>query len=278
MKAMERTGIREFAFVPAMFLVVIVLLAPLLAPLTIAAQHPAKTPSEHSAHDGMNMTNGAAMGSGAADAALDAATAARQKAKIAADKKESEFNHHLAGFFVVAAGLFVLAQPKLTRRWPAARYIWPSCFLLAGIFVLVWSDTELWPFGPRAWSEALQNNREVLQHKTFAVLLLGLGTIEWLRASGRLRAVWSSWVFPVVAILGSAILVFHEHEGGMSGENHMEVMARIQWQHMSYTLSGLGIGLSKGLSELKVSISGVLARVWPLLMIVLGVLLLFYQE
>jgi hypothetical protein len=184
----------------------------------------------------------------------------------------------LAGFFVMVAGVFILLQPKLTRHWPAAKYVWPACFLLAGMFVLVWSDTELWPFGQRHWLEALQNNREVLQHKSFAVLLLGLGTIEWLRASGKLRAVWSSWVFPVVAVLGSAILIFHEHEGGMAGENHMEVMARIQSQHMSYTLSGLGIGLSKGLSELRISISGVLGRIWPVLMIVLGVLLLFYRE
>jgi len=30
------------------------------------------------------------------------------------DKKESEFNHHLAGFFVVLAGLFVFAKIRFS--------------------------------------------------------------------------------------------------------------------------------------------------------------------
>jgi len=53
--------------------------------------------------------------------------AARQR-KLLADKKESEFNHHLAGFFVVLAGIFILAQGALTRRWSFLR------FALAGLF------------------------------------------------------------------------------------------------------------------------------------------------
>ena len=69
------------------------------------------------------------------------------KAKHARDKRESEFNHHLAGVLVILAALFFLGQPALTKRWPDARYAWPVCFLIAGIFLLVFSDTEIWPFG-----------------------------------------------------------------------------------------------------------------------------------
>ena len=209
---------------------------------------------------------------------MDPAAQAKLEAKVLADKKESEFNHHLAGFFVALAGVFILFQSELTKRWPLTKYVWPACFLLAGIFVLVWSDTELWPFGHRHWLEALQNNREVLQHKTFAVLLFGLGAIEWQRARGVLRAAWSAWVFPLVAIFGSIILIFHQHEGGMVGEHHMETMAQIQAEHLSYTACGLGIGLAKGLSEMKTWGARVFAKVWPLLMVVLGVLLMFYHE
>jgi len=208
----------------------------------------------------------------------DPAAAARLQAKILADKRESEFNHHLAGLFVAIAGLFMLFQGSLTQRWPAAKFVWPACFLLAGIFVLVWSDTELWPFGHRQWLEALRNNPEVLQHKTFAILLLGLGFIEWQRARGALRAAWSAWIFPAVAVAGSIILIFHQHEGGMVGEHHMETMARIQSEHMSYTLSGLAIGLSKGLSEMKSRYAAIFGKIWPSLMVVLGVLLMFYRE
>lgn len=224
---------------------------------------------DHPGHEGMSMPM---------DQPGDAAAQARLRAKVLADKKESEFNHHFAGFLVVVAGVFMFFQKGLTEKWPAAKYVWPACFLLSGLFVLVWSDTELWPFGHRQWLEALQNNREVLQHKTFAVLLLALGIIEWQRARGALKAAWSAWVFPAIAIIGSLLLIFHQHEGGMVGEHHMETMERIQTEHMSYMYSGLGIGLTKGLSELKSRAGALFAKLWPLLMIMLGVLLMFYRE
>ena len=212
------------------------------------------------------------------DEPMDEATRARLQAKVLADKQESEFNHHLAGFFVAVAGIFVLFQSNLARRWPSVKYVWPACFLVAGIFLLVWSDTELWPFGHRQWLEALQNNREVLQHKTFAILLLLLGAIEFQRVRGKLLAAWSGWVFPLVAICGSILLIFHQHEGGMVGEHHMETMARIQSQHLSYTACGIGIGLTKGLSELERLRAGFFAKLWPLFLVTLGVLLMFYKE
>src|SRR5262245_60617862 len=73
------------------------------------------------------------------------------QAKILADEQESEFNHHLAGFFVALGAVFMLFHDRLTRRWPPVKYLWPACFLLSGLFVLVWSDTQLWPFGGQRW-------------------------------------------------------------------------------------------------------------------------------
>ena len=252
-------------------LVVILLLTMtgLLTPAITLAQAEQPMHHDHAGNQGMGMPM---------DEPMDEATRARLEAKILADKQESEFNHHLAGFFVAAAGIFVLFQSSLARRWPSVKYVWPACFLVAGIFLLVWSDTELWPFGHRHWLEALQNNREVLQHKTFAVLLLLLGAIEFGRVRGRLLAAWSGWVFPLVAICGSILLIFHQHEGGMVGEHHMETMARIQSQHLSYTVCGLGIGLTKGLSELETFRAGFFAKLWPLFLVTLGVLLMFYKE
>jgi copper resistance protein D len=238
-----------------------------IAPIRVSAQQPAQ--HEHSGHDGMQKPM---------DEPQDPAAQAKLAAKILADKKESEFNHHLAGLFVAIAGLFMLFQKNLITRWSAARFVWPACFLLAGIFVLIWSDTELWPFGHRHWLEALRNNPEVLQHKTFAVLLLGLGAIEWQRARGVLRSVWSAWIFPLIAIVGSTILIFHQHEGGMVGEHHMETMALIQSEHLSYTIAGLAIGLAKGLSETQSRFAPIFGKIWPTLMAILGVLLMFYRE
>jgi hypothetical protein len=199
-------------------------------------------------------------------------------AKLMADERESEFNHRLAGVFVIVAGVFMLIHTDLDKRFPWTKYVWPVTFLASGIFLLVWSDTELWPFGHRQWIEALRNNPEVRQHKTYAVLLLVLGILEWLRTSGTLKAAWSRWVFPVTAVVGSVLLLFHEHGGGMHGPNHMVVMERIKSEHLSFAAVGFAIGLTNALAGNKGTWRGAFARIWPVLMVVLGVLLLFYRE
>jgi putative copper resistance protein D len=232
----------------------------------LAAAHQPSEHQGHGQHDAMSRPTEA-----------DSMTPAMQ-AKLLADKKESEFNHHLAGLFVMLAGVFIFCQPRLAKTWPPVKYAWPACFLLSGIFLLVWSDTELWPFGHRAWLEALNHNPEVLQHKTYAVVLIALGAIEWQRARGILKAAWSGWVFPAVAIGGSVLLLFHQHEAGMLGPHHMELMARIQSEHLSYSLVGIGVGLTKGLSDVETPWQGLFRRIWPLLMVVLGILLMFYRE
>ncbi|HJZ66493.1 MAG TPA: hypothetical protein VKD70_19360 [Candidatus Acidoferrum sp.] len=200
------------------------------------------------------------------------------QAKLLADKKESEFNHHLAGILVVLAGLFILSGEKLKNRWPAVKYAWPLCFLLSGIFVFIFSDTELWPFGPKNWWIGVTGNLEVLQHKTFAVILLGLGIIEILRAKGTLKAPWSAWVFPVFALAGSVLLLFHAHDAGMHGPDAMNTMEHIQMQHFSYAALGVGIAITKGVADTETSWGRLSRYVWPSLMIILGFVLARYTE
>jgi hypothetical protein len=203
---------------------------------------------------------------------------AASQRKLLADKKESEFNHHLTGFFVVLAGVFIFCEGVLTRRWPFLRFVWPSCFLLSGLFLLAFSDTELWPFGPQGWWYGLTQNPKDLQHKTFAAILLALGVLEIQRARGVLKSAWTAWMFPVLARCGSVMLLFHEHHTGMHGVEHMTAMARVRSQHRSFAATGFGIGALKALSELPTRWNVLFARLWSLLMIVLGVLLIFYTE
>jgi putative copper resistance protein D len=263
--------LRQFKFSRTGLLFIFLLCA--WQPLIRAQDHPAH--EGRAGHEGMSNDM---PGMDMTPTAPDPLAAMRTPEKLAADKRESEFNHHLAGFFVVLAGIFILAEPRLSARWASVRYAWPVCFLLAGIFVLVYSDTELWPFGPQSWFYGLSHHMEVRQHKSFALILLAVGVIEFLRARGTLKAAWAGWVFPVVAIAGSIILLFHEHRGGMHGAGHMERMARIQTEHHSYTAAGFGIGLTKGLSEIKTNWQPVFNKLWPSIMIVLGVMLMFYVE
>src|SRR4029077_12212044 len=70
--------------------------------------------SDHAGHEAMSM-------------AMDehAQMDASDPSKLLADKKESEFNHHLAGLLIVLAGLFIVAQGKLPQRWSFLRFAWP---------------------------------------------------------------------------------------------------------------------------------------------------------
>src|SRR5215467_8547579 len=76
-------------------------------------------------------------------------------------KRESEGNHHIAGLLVALSGIFILMQGTLTKKIPAIAYAWPACFLISGLFILVYSDTELWPFGPKPWIQGILTNPEV---------------------------------------------------------------------------------------------------------------------
>lgn len=200
------------------------------------------------------------------------------QAKLLADKRESEFNHHLAGLLVLAAGLFLLADGTVRDRRFGGRFLWPLCFLVSGLFILLFSDTELWPFASQSWYFGLTHHTEVLQHKTFAVLLLIVSVIELQRARGALTAKWSGWVFPALALTGSVMLLFHDHQGGMAGPNHMQLMERIQSQHLGFAVTGFGIALSKGLAETPIPWRPFFQRLFPTLLIVLGALLLVYVE
>jgi hypothetical protein len=198
-------------------------------------------------------------------------------AKQLADKRESEFNHHLAGALLILAALFFLAQDRLTRRWPAAKSAWAACLLFAGYFLLVFSDTEIWPFGYQSFYYALTHNPEVAQHKTFAAILLALGAVAALRTSGRLRAAWSAWLFPVLALGGAVMLLFHHH-GGMHGPDAMQTMVRVQHQHLRFAGVGAGVAVAKGVADASEKWRPLFDKLWPLLMIALGVLLLLYSE
>ncbi len=70
------------------------------------------------------------------------------------------------------------------------------------------------------------------------------------------------------------LLLFHQHEAGMHGPHHTELMARIQSEHLSYSLAGIGVGLTRGLSDLETPCRESFREV-AYLMTALGILLMF---
>jgi hypothetical protein len=82
----------------------------------------------------------------------------------------------------------------------------------------------------------------------------------------------------VVGTFGAVLLLFHHHAAGMHGAHHMETMEHIQNQHRAFAATSGGIALTKGLSELHTNWQEIFQKIWPLLMIALGVLLIMYTE
>jgi hypothetical protein len=68
------------------------------AATTVAGQEQ-PTHHNHGGNQGMAMPT---------DGPMDETAHAKMEAKTLADKEESEFNHHLAGFFLALAGVFLL--------------------------------------------------------------------------------------------------------------------------------------------------------------------------
>ena len=200
------------------------------------------------------------------------------EAKRLADKQESEFNHHLAGLLVILAGLIVLFGSRLSHGSPWVRQFWPICFVLAGLFLLVFSDTEIWPFGSQTLWYAVTHEPEDLQHKVFALILLTLGIVEYQRVRGRWKTASTVWVFPIVGLSGALLLLFHSHSGETHDMAGMEVMAHIQVQHWWYAAVGAGVGIVKGMSEFRMKHQKVFSSAWPILLVILGLSLMLYTE
>jgi hypothetical protein len=129
------------------------------------------------------------------------------------DKPASELNHHLVGCALIAIGMLVIAGQS-SERWRPLQYVWPFLFIAGGLFLAAWSDNEIWPRGNLSWTWLIHHDAEARQHKIYAVLLIVMGIIEYLRVNAKLNRFWQTWTFPMLALTGAALLLFHDHTAG----------------------------------------------------------------
>ena len=139
-------------------------------------------------------------------------------APVDPNKAPSEFNHHLAGWALIGVGFLVLVS-ILYPNYRGLRYFWPALFLLMGLFLLLWSDAEIWPRGNLSWAWLLHHDHEAGQHKIYALLLMAIGFVEYLRAHGSLTRFWRAWAFPILAIVGATLLLIHDHTASGGGSS-----------------------------------------------------------
>jgi hypothetical protein len=124
----------------------------------------------------------------------------------------SERNHHVAGFMVLLMGLAELSHVLRLSSLRWARLLLPSAMLVAGIFVMIWSDHEAWPIGSLSFAETFAGgDHEILQHKIYGILALGVGSVELFRRLGQIgHKAWAS-PLPLMAIMGGLMLFGHSH-------------------------------------------------------------------
>jgi hypothetical protein len=207
----------------------------------------------------------------------------------AQDKAFSEFNHHLAGWFLLSIGILAFLggiRPELT----ALTRVWPFLFLFAGLYLAFMSDPGVWPMGRQGWVEAFRSNPEAAQHKIYALLLLALGVIELQRSRGKLHGLLALWAFPALALFGAVLLFFHPHgsgahdmAGSMPGMHHSghamtESMRTVQREHFWFSITGFGVVLFKFLADGRFWNKPFLPYLWPACISALGVLLILYHE
>ncbi len=186
-------------------------------------------------------------------------------------KAWSEYNHHWSGLIVLAAGLLALLSRRRNAQW--ARN-WPLVFVGLAVFILLRGDPESWPLGPRPfWASMLVP--DVLQHRFFALLIIAFAVFEWGNQTGRWHSRWTAAVFPLLCAVGGALLLTHSHAVGNVKE---ELLAEIS--HTPIALLGATAGWSRWL-ELRLPDqreSRFASYVWPVCLILVGLVLLNYRE
>lgn len=194
------------------------------------------------------------------------------------DRAWSEYNHHWAGLIVLAGGALALVSRSPKQRW--ARW-WPLLFLGLSVFILLRADPECWPLGPRPFWASF-TAPDVLEHRVFATLIAVFAVFEWGMETGRLHWPRARFVFPLLCAAGGAFLLTHTHA---AGEGTDEVFAELS--HTPIAILGaaaawgrwLELRLDEPAGGIRESRSRQIAAwVWPLCLILIGLLLLNYRE
>lgn len=186
------------------------------------------------------------------------------------DKAYSEWNHRIAGVFVLFAGGLALLASVDQRKYAWAKFGWPGLFFALGLFLFVRHDPESWPWGPLTFWESV-TDAQVLQHMLFTLIVLGIGAIEWLRSRGVLSHPAWSWVFPSLAVSAAIMLFMHKHGEGL-------VADKIYRHHSIMAVSGIIAMIAKVFDDARSFNSRIPSYVWTVLIMFVGFMLLIYTE
>jgi putative copper resistance protein D len=213
--------------------------------------------------------DGVAKAAGAADAYTSFVPGQTNEPRTAGEIALSEFNHNVSGLVVLLAGLLAVAA-RAGWRW--ARN-WPLAFLGLAVFLFLLADAEYWPVGPvPLWRSFLVS--EALQHRFAVLLIVAFAVFERQVQVG--RATWpaAALVFPFACFLGGALLLTHSHS---LNNPQSELLADLS--HVPIAVFGVAAGWSRWLElRLDGGPRRALSWVWPICLILVGLVLVDYRE
>ena len=192
----------------------------------------------------------------------------RQVERKPIERAWSEYNHHWAGLFVVTMGALTILHFVGVRM---ARH-WPLVFLGLATFLFVRNDPRAWPLGPAGFWESL-TLPDVLQHRTFVLLVIAFAVFEWMVRTQRLPERPWGFVFPLLCAIGGGLLLTHSHAMfNLKDEFLSEVT------HAPLGILGAFAGWGRWL-EMRLPAAGrAPGWIWRGCFTAVGLILLFYRE
>jgi putative copper resistance protein D len=192
----------------------------------------------------------------------------RQLERKPVERAWSEYNHHWAGLFVVTMG--ALAMLHFVGVRPARH--WPLVFVGLATFLFVRNDPRAWPLGPAGFWESL-TLPDVLQHRTFVLLVVAFAIFEWMVRTQRLAERPWGYVFPMLCAVGGGLLLTHSHAMfNLKDEFLTEVT------HAPLGIFGAFAGWGRWL-EVRLPAAGPAPGwIWRGCFTTVGLILLFYRE
>jgi putative copper resistance protein D len=192
----------------------------------------------------------------------------RQVERKPVERAWSEYNHHWAGLFVVLMGVLAIGERLGVR---AARH-WPLVFLGLATFLFVRNDPRAWPLGPAGFWESL-TLPDVLQHRTFVLLLVAFAVFEWAVRTRRLAERPWGYVFPLLCAVGGGLLLTHSHAMFNIKEEFLTEVT-----HAPLGILGAFAGWGRWLEVRMPETGRGPGWIWRGCFTAVGLLLLFYRE
>lgn len=137
----------------------------------------------------------------------------------------------------------------------------------------MYAEPTGWPLGKEGFWAALIVPG-VLQHGLATFLVAGLAVFEWRVRAGQLVNIKWRYAFPILCIAGGALLLTHSHTAFALKQAYLLEVSHNALGFLA-VIAGIGRLLEIRFPKPSNQFFGI---VWPVCLVMVGIVLLFYQE